>query len=140
MILYVEHSSDDAFFFARSLKRLAPKMQFRHVNTIHDAKCYLKGEGTYQDRNEYPFPDLVIADSKLSDGPATELLLWTKSRPEFAALTFCLFTDLPPHLRGRVLESLADKICLLDKPSHLADWNPVIQRILDCHPKGEEIP
>jgi len=53
--------------------------------------------------------------------------------PEAAEVTFCPFPDLPPHLRGTILESLADKLCILDDAIESCGMGCCHQRILDCH-------
>jgi|SRR5678815_1811957 len=133
MILYVDRSDDDAFLFGRALKKVAPEIEWRHVSSIHDAKCYLKGQGIYADRTKYPFPDLLLTDFKFLNGEAPEFLRWAHAQRESAKLPFCLFTDLPPHLRGDLPAFHPPGICLLEKPPMLADWPSVLKEILECH-------
>ena len=134
MILYIEKSTDDLFFFVRSLRKVAPNMEWRHVSTVRDAKSYIKGEGIYADRTKYPFPDLLLTDFKLLNGTGPEFLKWAESQHETAHLPFCLFNDLPVHLRGDLPASNPAGICLVEKPAHLDDWPSVLKQILEAHP------
>jgi hypothetical protein len=126
-ILYVEENDDDLFFFGRSLKQVTPTTEWRHVATVHAAKCYLEGEGIYENRTEYPFPDAALIDSKFSDGTGTEFVEWATARHEFARLSLALFTDLPPDLR----EPLPDGAHYVQKPSRLGGWPRLIQQMLE---------
>src|SRR5262245_26588250 len=65
VILCVDENYDDSFLFGRALRQVAPTFEWRHVTTLHDARCYLTGEEPYENRNLYPLPVFVIADSKL---------------------------------------------------------------------------
>lgn len=135
MILYVEQSDDDTFCFARCLQRLTPKVECRHVTSLHDAKCYLKGDGIYADRHEYLFPDLVLATFTLCDGTGLDLARWAKSQAAFAALPFCLFTDdVPPQQRTELCDPLPKGAHVFEKPSCLNDWPAVLKQILAHHP------
>ena len=43
IVLYVDDSKDDAFFFGRALKKVSSATEWRHVFDTHEAKCYLRG-------------------------------------------------------------------------------------------------
>ena len=48
----------------------------RRTVSVQDAVCYLKGEGQYADREQYPFPTLLFIDLHLSDGSGFDILRW----------------------------------------------------------------
>ena len=43
ILLYVDDSKDDAFFFGRALKKISPATEWQHVFDTQEAKCYLRG-------------------------------------------------------------------------------------------------
>ena len=124
VILYVDGNSDDAFFFGRSLKQVLPEAEWRHVATVHEAKCYLKGKGSYQDRRRYPFPQMVLADSKLPDGTAADFHSWIRSQSELASLRVCVFAD-PGY------DAASHGSCVFDKPGQLREWPQVISQMIE---------
>ncbi len=50
VVLYVDDSKDDAFFFGRALKKVSPALEWRHVFDTQEAKCYLRGEGLFSSK------------------------------------------------------------------------------------------
>ena len=128
IILYVEDNADDVLFFTRSLKKIHPAGQCRVVTSFHDSKCYLVGEGTYKDRKQYPFPTLVIATAKLPEGKGLDVLRWAHSRPELSRLPFCIFDDMPEHLREPLPDPTRQRY--FEKPSSLREWPLILQQIL----------
>lgn len=127
-ILYVEESSDDVLFFGRALKQIAPKVPWRVVVDLEQAKCYLIGEGKYEDRKQYPFPTLIIAGMKLPDGEGIELLKWAQARRELSRVPFCLFDGVPDHLREPLPDPRRQQY--FEKPSLLREWPVIIQQML----------
>jgi CheY-like chemotaxis protein len=127
VILYVDPNDDDAFFFAHALKQVAPGAICKRVVSCHEAKCYLKGEGRYENREEFPAPQLVVADSRLPDGSGLELLQWARSQPDLISLQFCLFTD-PGYPRELPTN------CVFEKPNALKEWPEVIRGMLGVRP------
>ena len=137
-ILYVEQSDDDVLFFARSMKEIAPGVAWQFVVDIQEAKCYLKGQGIYEERNRYPFPTLVIATSKLRDGKAVELLRWAHARPELSLMPFCVFDGMPEHLREPLPDPTLHRY--FEKPARLREWPVILQQILTWSETSRETP
>jgi CheY-like chemotaxis protein len=137
IVLYVDDSKDDAFWFGRALKKASSAAEWRHVSGTHEAKCYLRGEGAYSQREANPFPELIISDAKMNDGTGMELLKWISSHPELKAVPFCLFTSVEENVRRELGDDLAAKVCLFTKPSHPADWHAAVQHMLEWHMEGK---
>ena len=130
VVLYVDDSKDDAFFFARALKKVSPALEWRHVFDTQEAKCYLRGEGVFSDRGKYPFPGIVISDAKMPDGTGVELLRWIRGQGEWKEIRFCLFTELEENTQRELGKEMAASVCLFRKPSHPAEWPQVIHEML----------
>ena len=133
VVLYVDDSKDDAFFFGRALKKISPATEWRHLFDTHEAKCYLLGEGAFSDRARYPFPQVIVSDVKLPDGTGVELLRWIRSQTAWKDLPFCLFTEVEEKVRRELGHELNASVCLFSKPSQPADWPDVIDRMLKWH-------
>lgn len=64
-LLVVEDSGDDAALVEVALRKTGFRNPFRVVGDPHEAVRYLKGEGMYADRDEYPFPHLIMLDHNM---------------------------------------------------------------------------
>jgi response regulator RpfG family c-di-GMP phosphodiesterase len=136
IVLYVDDSKDDAFWFGRALRKVSAPTEWRHVFGTHEAKCYLRGEGMFSQREAFPFPELVISDAKMTDGTGVELLQWIRSQPEFKSLPFCLFSEVEENIRRQLGNELAATVCLFSKPAHPVDWPPIVKQMLEWHSKS----
>jgi DNA-binding response OmpR family regulator len=89
-VLLVEDSEDDVFFFARALRRL-PEFRLAGCAGNGDAAiAYLKGEGEFGDRKQYPWPDIVVLDLKTPGQDGFSLLEWLSKqarRPKVGVFT-----------------------------------------------------
>jgi CheY-like chemotaxis protein len=74
--------------------------QKAHIpNPIHvvwngeEAIYYLKGEGKYANRDEYPLPDIFLLDLKMPRVNGFEVLKWVRAQPNLAALRILVLTS-----------------------------------------------
>jgi CheY-like chemotaxis protein len=91
-ILIAEDSEDDRFMYARALEKIG----FKNVKfTVdgEDAIAYLKAEGKYANRNEYPFPDWLIVDLKMPRKGGFEVIQWVRSHPECGVIPTIIMTS-----------------------------------------------
>ena len=58
-----------------------------------EAISYLKGEGKYSNRDEYPLPDIFLLDLKMPRVNGFEVLKWVRAQPELAALRILVLTS-----------------------------------------------
>src|ERR1051325_10934839 len=54
---------------------------------------YLKGEGKYANRDEYPLPDLLLLDLKMPRVNGFEVLEWIRRQPGLSALRVLVLTS-----------------------------------------------
>ena len=68
-------------------------------NPIHvvwngeEAIAYLKGEGKYSNRDEYPLPDIFLLDLKMPRINGFEVLKWVREQPNLAGLRILVLTS-----------------------------------------------
>ena len=68
-------------------------------NPIHvvwngeEAISYLKGEGKYSNREEYPLPDIFLLDLKMPRVNGMEVLKWVRQQPSLASLRVLVLTS-----------------------------------------------
>lgn len=63
------------------------------VSNGEEAIAYLKGEGKYARRDEYPLPDIFLLDLKMSRVNGIEVLKWVRQQPNLAALRVLVLTS-----------------------------------------------
>src|SRR5438105_2858307 len=93
VILVAEDREDDIILIRRAFARA------RVVNPIHvvrdgeEALAYLKGEGKYGNRREYPLPELLLLDLKMPRMDGFEVLRWVRSQPDLRLLRVVVLTS-----------------------------------------------
>lgn len=104
-ILQIEDDADDAFIFERALRTAGVVCQMHRVSDAMAAKAYLCGLSPYENRQQFPFPDLVVTDLTIHSphaGSSLDLLVWLRAQPELAQLpVFCSTgSSHPPTLEA----------------------------------------
>lgn len=74
--------------------------QKAHIpNPVHvvwngeEAIAYLKGQGKYANREEYPLPDIFLLDLKMPRVNGFEVLKWVRAQPTFGSLRILVLTS-----------------------------------------------
>jgi CheY-like chemotaxis protein len=81
-ILYAEDDESYALLLECTLKQVGFSHTLRVVGDGSEAMKYLKGDGKYADRSQFPMPNVVLADLKMPRVNGFELLSWIrKSSP-----------------------------------------------------------
>ncbi|HKQ39560.1 MAG TPA: response regulator [Verrucomicrobiae bacterium] len=103
-ILLVEDSDNDALLFERSLRRIRGLNIVGRVKDAQSAIGYLKGEGQFDDRKHYPYPDIVILDLAMPNSDGFQLLQWAQHRkPRPVLAVFTGLADEPARRRAELL-------------------------------------
>jgi len=77
-VLLVEDDLNDIFLVKRAF-RMAQLQNPLHVVTDGlEAMSYLRGDGKYADRGQYPFPKLIVMDIRMPRKSGFEVLAWVK--------------------------------------------------------------
>ena len=86
VILLAEDDANDVFFLRRAFQRAGIKCRIFDVSNGQEAIQYLQGTAPYQNRADYPLPQLVLLDLKMPLVNGFDLLAWLKTRPELCDL------------------------------------------------------
>jgi CheY-like chemotaxis protein len=92
VILLVEDSPDDAFFFLelfRSSQILNPVMV---VHDGEEAIAYMKREGQFADAKAYPPPSALFLDLSMPKVTGLEVLRWVKTQPQLKDMLVVILT------------------------------------------------
>ena len=91
-ILLAEDSEDDIFLMERALKKANLTNPVKIVCDGEQALAYLKGEGIYANRAEYPFPALLLLDIKMPKINGLDVLSAIRNDPELRRLVVIVLT------------------------------------------------
>jgi CheY-like chemotaxis protein len=126
-ILIVENSEDDIILLTEMLRRSKLLNPVHAVNNVHDAVCYIKGDGTYTDRKRYPEPILIFIDLHLSGESGFDLLQWVKQNHQTRAYGVVVLSSSDVYAINRAYQHGADSF--LVKPLNWEDLQLLITRL-----------
>ena len=138
-VLYVEDDVDDFALFKLASKKCGTPFSLRHAEDGHQALAYLSGAGDYADRDEYPFPDLVLLDLRMPRLDGFEVLRWIRSNPDTKTLPVVVLagSSFRADIR-RALELGANSYAA--KPGKFEELQVLIDQIADVWLAREKTP
>ncbi len=77
-VLLVEDDLNDIFLVKRAFKMAQIRNPLQVVTDGLEARNYLRGEGKYADREQFPLPKLIVMDIKMPRKSGFEVLEWVK--------------------------------------------------------------
>lgn len=92
-ILLVEDNEDDVLLMKRALKVAQVINPLFVVEDGQQAMDYLAGTGEYENRREFPFPQIVFLDLKLPIKSGHEVLEWIRQQSRFDGLVVIVLTS-----------------------------------------------
>lgn len=116
-ILLVEDDENDVFFMQRAMQKANISFPMHVVMDGQAALDYLSGTGRYQDRNQYPLPDLMFLDLKLPYVHGFEVLSWVREHPVLSELPVIILTSSPEERDQRQAEELGVRSYCVKPPT-----------------------
>lgn len=92
-ILLVEDDYNDVLLIRRAFRQAKVEPPMSIVNDGDEAVAYLSRQGKYADRQQYPFPLLILLDLKLPRRSGLEVLAWIRQQPELRRLLVVVLTS-----------------------------------------------
>jgi CheY-like chemotaxis protein len=92
VILLAEDREDDILLIRRAFEKAFINNPLQVVRDGEEALAYLKGEGKYSNRSEYPLPDLMLLDLKMPRMDGFEVLEWIRRQPGLETLRIIVLT------------------------------------------------
>ena len=138
-VLYVEDSPDDFALLKLVSQKCGTPFSLQHAEDGEQAIIYLNGSGAYADREEYPFPDLVLLDLKMPRLDGFEVLQWIRENPATKTLPGVVLagSSFRADIR-RALELGANSYAA--KPARFEELQVLIDQIADVWLARENIP
>jgi CheY-like chemotaxis protein len=93
VILLAEDEEDYVLLIKRAFAKANIPNPLHVVWNGQEAIAYLKGEGKYSNREEYPLPDLFLLDLKMPRVNGFEVLKWVRAQPGLAPLRVLVLTS-----------------------------------------------
>ena len=93
VILLAEDEEDYVLLIQRAFAQAKIPNPMHVVWNGQEAIAYLKGEGKYSNREEYPLPDLFLLDLKMPRVNGFEVLRWLRAQPGLAPLRVLVLTS-----------------------------------------------
>lgn len=92
-ILIAEDSQDDAFFLERAFRKIGLRNPVQILTDGRAVMDYLKAEGKFENRSEYPFPSVLFLDIKMPRVDGFEVLQWLKYHEQCKIIPTLVFSS-----------------------------------------------
>jgi CheY-like chemotaxis protein len=84
VILLVDDNPHDVVLIRLAFRRVGIIDTIQLVKDGNEAMRYVKGEGVYADRHQFPPPTLILLDLKMPQTSGFDVLKWIREQPEVA--------------------------------------------------------
>ena len=91
-ILLVEDNPDDVFLLGEAFKKAKVDSRLHAVPDGIEALAYLNGDGSYRERNTYPFPDMMLLDLNMPKMNGFEVLSRVRKNDQYGHMIVHVLT------------------------------------------------
>jgi CheY-like chemotaxis protein len=137
-VLYVEDDPDDFALLKLASQKCGTPFSLQHAGDGEQAVSYLSGSAAFADREEDPFPDLVLLDLKLPRLDGFEVLQWIRGNPATTSVPVVVLagSSFRADIR-RALELGANSYAA--KPGKFEELQVLIDQIADVWLAREKV-
>ena len=93
VVLWAEDDDNDAALLARAWQRAEVHDQLLRVRDGGEVIRYLRGDGAYADRAQFPFPKLLLLDLNMPGASGLDVIEWIKAQPQFSGVPIVILTS-----------------------------------------------
>ena len=125
-ILIGEDSEDDGFFLKRGFRNIGLKNPVQILTDGAKVIDYLRGEGEFEDRANFPFPSVLFLDIKMPRVDGFQVLEWLRDHQQCKVIPTLMFSssDQPEDVE-RAYQLGAN--AYLEKPASLAELEDILR-------------
>ncbi len=93
VILHVDDDTNDVVLFQHAARKAELNLRMLTVSDGEEVFAYLGGKGKYANREEFPFPDLLLLDLKMPRVSGFDVLSWVRRHEKFRRLPILVLTS-----------------------------------------------
>jgi CheY-like chemotaxis protein len=129
-VLIAEDNEDDAFLLQHAFRNLGLQNPIQIVTDGEQVIGYLRGNGEFADRQQFPFPSVLFLDIKMPKIDGFQVLEWIRDHPECHVMPTIIFsTSSDPGDVTRAYQCGAN--AYLVKPGTLPELEALLKRTFD---------
>jgi CheY-like chemotaxis protein len=91
-VILVDDSEGEALLVKQMLRDAGLEEPIYWIGDSRVAINYLSGEGVYEDRKQYPLPEIILLDLGMPGVDGYQFLRWLRCRPEVAKIFVVVLT------------------------------------------------
>lgn len=129
-LLVIEDSSDQALLFAAAARRARAGLQVHTAVDGLEGIAYLAGIPPFENRREYPKPDLVLLDLIMPEVDGFEVLAWVLDQDPPLDVPVIVLTASPSEADMERARSLGARE-VHRKPSDLDELTELVRSVVD---------
>ena len=126
VVLIAEDNDNDIAMLRRAFRQASITAPIQYVTDGEQAIAYLKGEGRFARREEFPLPDLLLLDLKMPRKNGFEVLEWLRTQPSLSHLRVVVLTT-SEQLRDVNRAYALGAASFLTKPLNFVEFKDTIQ-------------
>jgi CheY-like chemotaxis protein len=92
VILLVDDNPHDVVLIRLAFRRVGIIDTIHLVKDGDEAMRYIRGEGAYADRHQFPVPTLVLLDLKMPQTSGFEVLRWIREQPKLSGVVIVVMS------------------------------------------------
>lgn len=129
-VLIAEDNEDDAFLLQHAIRKVGLENPIRIIPNAEEVIRYLRAEGQFANREEFPFPSLMFLDIKMPGMDGFEVLRWIREHPDCQVIpTMILSSSAQPSDITRAYQCGAN--AYLVKPGTLSELEALLKQALE---------
>ena len=129
LLLLIEDSADDVFFFRRALSKLDYHCDVRVVSSVSGAKQYMLNEGEFANAAYFRKPTLIVADFWLGGQTSLGFVQWLRAQETLRDTPVVMLSGVVSGLDPVLFAGLAVN-SFLRKPGDLNELTATLRPVL----------